>query len=177
MDAAKRRITLTNKELKMNKPVTDKTLKDISDLQDDNGLKEIQMSILDGSIWLGPGFGGRQAMHLLDTGACYLPVGCTMDAYGRMVPGRDQVVPGTKGSLENSYKFWSDEDNWEHTLSDLGAEFDLSEDTLRDLSVRIVDELVREGAIKDCIDTNDGAEFDAQDIIVRVLKENYLGEA
>ena len=157
----------------MNKPVTDKTLKDISDLQADNGLKEIQMSILDGSIWLGPGFGGRQAMHLLDTGACYLPAECTMDAYSRMVPGRDQVVPGTKGSLENSYKFWSDEDNWQDFVA-LRAEFDLSEDTLRDLSIRIVGELVREGVI---VPSRKSPEFDAQDIVVRVLKENYLGEA
>lgn len=40
-----------------------------------------------------------------------------------------------------------------------------------DKAIRIVDELVAAGIIKDCTDTNDETEFDAQDIVVDVLND------
>ena len=42
-------------------------------------------------------------------------------------------------------------------------------DEIRDIAVRIVDEMVLEGIIPDCIDTDDTTEFDTQDIIVQWL--------
>lgn len=45
----------------------------------------------------------------------------------------------------------------------------MNEDEIRDVSIRIVDKLVRMGIVKDCIDTNDQAEFEVQDAIVEIL--------
>lgn len=52
---------------------------------------------------------------------------------------------------------------------------DLNEDTLRDVAIRSVDEMVKQGLIKDCLDTDDDAEFQVQDIILEQLKKllNY----
>ena len=46
----------------------------------------------------------------------------------------------------------------------------MNEDDARDLAIRIVDEMVQEGIVKNCIDTNDQDEFTAQDIIVKWIK-------
>ena len=45
----------------------------------------------------------------------------------------------------------------------------LTEDEIRDIAIRIVDEMVLEGLLPDCIDTNDFSELQAQDIIVEQL--------
>ena len=42
-------------------------------------------------------------------------------------------------------------------------------DDCRDIAIRIVDKLVQEGLIKDCIDTDDDTEFEVQDIILNEL--------
>ena len=39
-------------------------------------------------------------------------------------------------------------------------------DEIRDVAIRIVDELVLEGIIPDCTDTDNSTELDTQDIIV-----------
>lgn len=46
-----------------------------------------------------------------------------------------------------------------------------TEDDIRDCAIRIVDKLVVEGIVADCIDTDDNTEFDVQDIIFEKLKE------
>ena len=43
-------------------------------------------------------------------------------------------------------------------------------DDLEDLKVLIVGNLVIEGLIKDCTDTDDDTEFEAQDIVFNTLK-------
>ncbi len=40
-----------------------------------------------------------------------------------------------------------------------------TEDDIADIALSIVDKMVTEGLIPDCTDTNDGSEFEAQDII------------
>ncbi len=45
----------------------------------------------------------------------------------------------------------------------------MTEDDIRDIAIRIVDELVFQGIIPDCTDTNNPIEFDTQDIIVEQL--------
>ncbi len=47
-----------------------------------------------------------------------------------------------------------------------------TEDDLRDIAIQIVDELVENKLIQDCIDTDDETEFEVQDIILEKLKEN-----
>tara|TARA_R110002051_G_C8631229_1_gene484768 strand:- start:153 stop:305 length:153 start_codon:yes stop_codon:yes gene_type:complete len=46
----------------------------------------------------------------------------------------------------------------------------MNEDDLRDIAIRIVDELVDEGLCPDCTDTNDDTEFQYQDIIHKHLR-------
>jgi hypothetical protein len=46
-------------------------------------------------------------------------------------------------------------------------------DYIKDLSIAIVDKMVEQGLIKDCIDTDDTYEFDAQDIIREVLCDKF----
>jgi hypothetical protein len=50
----------------------------------------------------------------------------------------------------------------------------LDEDDTRDIAIRIVDNLVELGIIKDCLDTDDEDEFDTQDAIDEVLTEANL---
>ena len=47
-------------------------------------------------------------------------------------------------------------------------------DDCRDIAIRIVDKLVQEGLIKDCIDTDDDTEFEVQDIILNELLKSNL---
>ena len=42
-------------------------------------------------------------------------------------------------------------------------------DDCRDIAIRIVDKLVQEGYVKDCMDTDDQTEFEIQDIILNEL--------
>jgi hypothetical protein len=46
-------------------------------------------------------------------------------------------------------------------------------DDIKDLSIIIVDKMVNEGIIKNCIDTDDQTEFDAQDIIREILCNKF----
>ena len=46
-----------------------------------------------------------------------------------------------------------------------------TEDDVRDVAIRCVDMLVGDTIIKDCTDTNDQDEFEAQDSIVEVLTD------
>jgi len=48
-----------------------------------------------------------------------------------------------------------------------------TEDDLRDIAIQIVDELVDNELIKDCIDTDDETEFEVQDIILNKLKQKF----
>ena len=49
------------------------------------------------------------------------------------------------------------------------VQMELTEDEIRDIAIRIVDEMVLEELLPDCIDTNDFSELQAQDIIVEQL--------
>jgi hypothetical protein len=46
-------------------------------------------------------------------------------------------------------------------------------DDIKDLSIIIVGKMIEEGIIKDCMDTEDQTEFDAQDIIREILCEKF----
>jgi len=49
----------------------------------------------------------------------------------------------------------------------------LTNDDTRDIAVRIVDEFVKQGLVKDCINTNDETEFSFQDIIHEELNKTF----
>lgn len=49
----------------------------------------------------------------------------------------------------------------------------LTNDDTRDISINIVDKLVENSLIKNCIDTDDEAEFEFQDIIHKILNDVF----
>ena len=82
------------------------TLEQITALQKMYGVTDLQDKINTGLAWKLEGSFGRAAMSALEDGACMLPEESYMDYYGNTVPSRNQVRPGTTGSLENSQNFW-----------------------------------------------------------------------
>ena len=46
-------------------------------------------------------------------------------------------------------------------------------DDIKDLSIIIVNEMIKEGLIKDCTNTDESDEFDAQDIIRAILCDKF----
>ena len=50
----------------------------------------------------------------------------------------------------------------------------MTQDETRDIAIAIVDELVRLKFVPDCIDTDNQSEFEAQDMIVKILKKRLI---
>ena len=80
--------------------------KKITALQKQYGFAEMQGHINTGIAWKLEGSFGREAMRLLESGACMLPKVSHRDYYGNIVPNRDVLKPGTKGTYKNSLNFW-----------------------------------------------------------------------
>jgi len=59
-----------------------------------------QYMIDNGQAWHMEGHVGRTAMRLIEDGFCTLGPTRVKDYWGNTIPGRDDVVPGTKGSVE-----------------------------------------------------------------------------
>lgn len=75
-------------------------------LQEAYGFKDMQDKINSGMAWKLEGSYGREAMRLLESGACMLPKESSRDYYGNRIPSRDEVAQGSKGSFQNCVKFW-----------------------------------------------------------------------
>jgi len=82
------------------------TVEQITGLQKQYGYTTMQKLIDSGQAWLREGFTGRQAMAALEAGSCMLPEEKHTDFYGTTVPGRNDLKPGSKGTLQNSQEFW-----------------------------------------------------------------------
>ena len=82
------------------------TIKKIRQMQKNFGLDKAQKLIEDGTIWQFEGSVGRTASLGLEIGIFFLPDKRTFDYYGNMIPSRDDLVKGTKGTLENAENFW-----------------------------------------------------------------------
>lgn len=82
------------------------TIERIKELQDEYGMTQMQNLIESGEVWKFDGSMGRQAMSLLESGACFLPENDTKDYYGNFIPSRNRLQEGTKGTLGNSQTFW-----------------------------------------------------------------------
>jgi hypothetical protein len=82
------------------------TLEQITAMQKQYGLTELQDRINTGLAWKLEGSYGRAAMDSLNSGACMLPEKRHMDFYGNVVPARTDLKPESTGSLENSQAFW-----------------------------------------------------------------------
>ena len=74
--------------------------------QEERGVLDIQEMINDGSVWHMEGSMGRHAMSLLRSGECYLPEVSHRDAYGNRVPSRNELMKGTRGTIENSIQYY-----------------------------------------------------------------------
>ena len=79
----------------------------ITQLQKQNGMYDMQKLINTGTAWKLEGSTGRAAMDALRSGACYLPTKAYYDYYGNRVPARGDLEKGTKGTLQNAQAFWS----------------------------------------------------------------------
>jgi len=82
------------------------TLEQITALQKMYGVTDLQDKINTGLAWKLEGSFGRAAMSALEDGACMLPEERHSDCYGTTVPSRNDLEPGTKGTLLNSQNFW-----------------------------------------------------------------------
>ena len=49
-----------------------------------------------------------------------------------------------------------------------------NEDDIRDLAIKITNNLIEVGLVKDCTDTNDETEFEFQDSIVEILIQELI---
>jgi hypothetical protein len=94
------------------------TESEIRELQAQNDdVRQMQAWIDSGTVWHLEGAMGREAMRALETGACFLPEQDHRDFWGNRVPDRRRLEPGTKGTLENSARYWAahaflDEATW-----------------------------------------------------------------
>lgn len=68
-----------------------------------------QQMINNGQAWHLQGSYGRAAMDLIESGQCVLGREGCRDYWGNYVPGRDEVEPGTKGSLEYAAELYGAE--------------------------------------------------------------------
>ena len=84
--------------------------KTIKSLQKTYGVDRLQDMINTGNAWRMEGSYGRSAMDALQTGMCMLPKTAHFDFYGNRVPSRDDLQKGSKGTYQNSVRFWSDPD-------------------------------------------------------------------
>jgi hypothetical protein len=79
----------------------------IRSAQKEQGFDQWQLLIDNGMAWKMEGSIGRQAMDLLESGACMLPKKAHYDAYGNRVPSRDDLKNGTKGTFLNSVNYYT----------------------------------------------------------------------
>ena len=79
--------------------------------QKEQGYDQWQHLINTGHAWKMEGAIGREAMHLIECGACMLPKTTYRDYYGNRIPSRDDLKAGTKGTFKNSVKYYT-ENQW-----------------------------------------------------------------
>lgn len=81
-------------------------IKEIRELQRELGYAPMQRIIDNGSAWYLEGSTGRLAMSLLEMGACFLPKKSFKGPYGNLIPSRDMLQAGSKGTLENTINYY-----------------------------------------------------------------------
>ena len=96
----------------MTNPIQD-TLQDCLNIEGEAENEEqyrnsMQNMIDSGNCWMLQGSMGRAAMDAMESGLCILGPDTMKDYWGNNVPSRDQVVAGTKGSLEYARKLRPD---------------------------------------------------------------------
>jgi len=73
----------------------------------DYGDPVVLQSLIDsGQAWVLEGSVGRAASDALKSGVCFLPTQCSRDFWGNLIPARQLLQPGSKGTLENAARFY-----------------------------------------------------------------------
>lgn len=72
----------------------------ISEFDDQERTLALQRAINGGTAWRFQGSYGRAMMDAIVSGLCILGRDPTTDYWGNRIPARDEVVAGTKGSLD-----------------------------------------------------------------------------
>lgn len=75
----------------------------------------LQAAINGGTAWSLQGAYGRELMAAITNGFCMLGEKATTDYYGNVIPSRDDVKPGTKGSYEYVARLQGE--MWANTIS------------------------------------------------------------
>lgn len=75
------------------------------------GYDKMQNMIDTGMVWHMEGAMGREAMHLLEIGACFLPNKPRRGAYGQSIPSRTMLKNGSAGTLTNTKQFYNEKPN------------------------------------------------------------------
>lgn len=76
----------------------------------DEEIVECYQHLIDtGQAWQLEGSVGRTAMAMIEGGTCTLGEEGHHDFYGNYVPGRDEVEPGTVGSIEYARRLQGEE--------------------------------------------------------------------
>lgn len=70
------------------------------DLTPKEHAEALQRRINDGSIWKFEGAAGRAAMGAIEAGQCAVGQHPSYDYWGNMIPAREMLKPGTKGTIE-----------------------------------------------------------------------------
>lgn len=82
-------------------------------------IEQMQEWIDKGFAWSMEGTVGREAMRGLELGMYFLPNKSHRDYYGNPIPSRKDISKGAKGSLENAYDFYQNDNNiWELELNE-----------------------------------------------------------
>ena len=80
------------------------TLKDINNIESDNMIDDLEyyqsiQRAINAGAWSFQGSYGRAMMDAIDAGYCMLGTKRARDYYGNVIPSRDDVEDGTKGSF------------------------------------------------------------------------------
>lgn len=92
------------------------TITQVKKLQAEYGYDNWQKLIESGQVWHLEGTAGRTATDLLEMGVCFLPSTRHQDYWHNTIPSRDDLKAGTKGTLENSIRFWNEVKNGKFKL-------------------------------------------------------------
>lgn len=74
----------------------------------------LQAAINGGTAWRLQGAYGRELMAAINNGFCMLGENATTDYYGNVIPSRDDVKPGTKGSYDYVVRLQGE--TWANTI-------------------------------------------------------------
>jgi len=80
------------------------TLNDIASIESDEEVSELDFYLavqraINSGMWGLQGSYGRTMMDAINSGRCLLGPNAARDAYGSVIPSRDDVKQGTKGSI------------------------------------------------------------------------------